>query len=151
MESHNLTNTIHKVLSEYLEKKRFRKTSERFTILDEIYSINGHFDIDSLYSRMKNNHHKISRATLYNTINLLVESKLIIKHQFGRHTAKFEKTFECKQHDHLVCLTCGKITEFSDNRVKNIQNHVEEEFRFDILYHSLYFYGKCTSCAKSRK
>ena len=80
----NVKETVRQIFTEYLETNGHRKTPERFAILDTIYSINGHFDIDMLYSQMMNQENfRVSRATLYNTIILLMDAKLVIKHLFG--------------------------------------------------------------------
>jgi Fur family ferric uptake transcriptional regulator len=138
-----LLEEVNKIFIAYLEKKDLRKTPERFAILEEIYTRGGHFNAENLYIDMTKKNYRVSRATVYNTLELLVDCDLVTKHQFGDNLAQYEKSYGYKQHDHLICTTCHRVIEFCDPRVQNIQTMVSELLKFNIVHHSLVFYGEC--------
>ncbi len=134
---------VNKIFSDYLKKKGLRRTPERYLIFEEVYGSEDHFDADELYVRLKRKDVAVSRATVYNTLDLLIACNLVVRHQFGDKQAKYEPSFHYWQHDHLICSECNEVFEFCDPRMQGIREMVAEIFQFEIENHSLQINGRC--------
>ena len=141
MKNKSILQEVKKTLDKHLEIKGLRKTPERYAIINEIYLFDHHFDADELYSQMIKKKYRVSRATIYNTLDLLVSLELVTRHIFKDNLAKYEKSFGFRQHDHII-LEDNEIIEFCDPRIQSIKNTLEEMFDVKIKNHSLYFFGE---------
>ena len=144
-------NASKETLSKYLKGKKLRSTRERFLLLEEIMKTNGHFDADELYASLIAKGLKASRATVYNTLDLLVDCGLISKYRFGENHSRYEKAFGRPRHDHLICLECGDIIEFVNEKLTRIQKEVCEEKKFRMQNSTLQIFGICSKCQTKRK
>jgi Fur family ferric uptake transcriptional regulator len=147
----NIKATVKNILTSYLELNRHRKTPERFTILDAVYSMTGHFSLEELGDKLAGEYNfPVSRATLYNTLRLLIELRLVVRHRF-QSTTKYEACYDNNSHCHQVCTMCGKVTEVKSQGVIDAINDMPTR-RFHKDGFTLYVYGICSSCqAKQRR
>ena len=139
------------ILTRYLKDKKLRITQERRLLLEEIMKLNRHFDADELYDLFRRRGLKASRATVYNTLDLLVESGLISKYTFGENRARYERAFGRQPHDHLICLECGNITEFVNDELGRIEHEVSSEHGFASQSATFQIFGVCKECRLSRR
>ena len=136
---------VERLLDNYLEMNNHRKTPERYTILRAIYSMNGHFTLEELKARLSQEmDFPVSRATLYNTLNLFMSLRLVVRHRFQGST-KYEACYDNNSHSHQICTMCGKVTEVKAPEVsESIRNLHLKRFRKDGF--ALYIYGICSTC-----
>ncbi len=131
------------IFTEYLKSGNHRITPERFEVLNFALNKKGHFAADELYADMKKNKSNISRATVYNTLELLVDCQLLVQRNFGDGKTTYESNFKRKAHDHLICTNCGEIIEFSAPEIEEIVKRVCDELGFIPSGYSFNIFGIC--------
>lgn len=131
------------IFSDFLKRGKNRITPERFEVLDSALDLDGHFGADDLYIKMKISKSRVSRATVYNTLELLAQCDLLIKRNFGDNVTRYESNFKRQTHDHLICIDCGKIVEFSEPKIKKIPSEISDELGFDLDSYSFNIFARC--------
>lgn len=129
--------------AEYLRKMKYRSTPERSRVLDRIAEFDRHFSADELYVHMNNLGDRVSRATVYSTLDLLTQCNIVMKHRFQGESAHFELSSRMPNHDHLICTECGRILEFREDQIKKIRNQVCAALGFRPITHSLQIFAVC--------
>jgi Fur family ferric uptake transcriptional regulator len=135
---------------EYIQEKGLRNTPEREMIIKEIFSTHDHFDVDELFLRMRNKKKIVSKASIYRTIPLLLESGLIKEVFFEDGHLHYEHIYGHKHHCHLRCICCGKNLEFADDEIAKIQNQIEKKYGFVVTSHRFELLGYCPQCAQEQ-
>ena len=137
------------VFKEYLTSRKLKFTTERQAILDRVFENHKHFEADELLVDLRLNHLKISKATIYRTLSLLVKSGLLREVIFGERHTHYEHVYGHEHHDHLVCNKCGKIIEFVEYGIEKLQDEVCKKHKFKADSHRLQIQGLCEDCCKS--
>jgi len=106
-----------------------------------------HLSVEELYRRVRQRNPRIGYATVYRTLRLMAESGWASSLRFGERMARFEHRTEGKHHDHLICLSCGKILEFENERIEELQTRIAQQEGFQIFDHKMELYGHCSICA----
>lgn len=143
--------TTKQKFEEFLKSKEFKYTSERKLILNATLSFHNHFDVEELFERLRKQGNNVSRATIYRTIPLLIQSGLITETLHCQDKTSYENIFNKKHHDHLVCVKCGKTIEFFDERIEKLQEEVCRQHNFVPTEHRLGIKGYCEDCYKEIK
>ena len=132
-----------------LKDKGLKLTEQRRRLLQRALSHHKHFSAEELYESLRQKRSGISRATVYRTLKLLAENEVLDVHDFDRGYRLYESRIGRHHHDHLVCLRCGRITEFENPDIETEQEKVGKRYHFKILSHSHKLYGMCQSCRKA--
>lgn len=142
------SNPLVRKFNEYLDARGMRRTTERYVILRRILSINGHFTIEELQQMIDSEGFRLSRSTVYNTVELLIEAKFLRRHVFEGMQAQYERITQ--PHTHLICTTCGKVKEVRDTNFAAFMN-ARRFNAFNADHYCLYVYGTCSTCARKLK
>ena len=148
MENSKIAESAKQRFADYLKENKCRRTPERCTILEAVYSVNGCFDIDELLEYMEDKmKFRVSRATIYNTISLLINANLVVHHQFGSES-KYERCVGTEK-SHMICTKCGKVTEIGNiDLTETLTANIK---KFHLTHYSLYLYGLCNKCHQAMK
>ena len=148
MENSKIAESAEQIFTDYLKENRCRRTPERYAILEAVYSMDGSFEIEELLGHLEENmKFRVSRATVYNTMSLLINANLVVHHQFGT-VSKYEKCLGTKK-SHMVCTKCGKVTEIENTDLtENITANIK---KFHLTHYSLYLYGLCSKCHQAMR
>lgn len=134
----------------FIRKKGLKLTRQRCQILDAIFDASGHFTADDLYERMRRGPSAAAKATIYRTLELLAEGGFLEAHDFGVGPTHYEKILGRAHHDHMVCVSCGKVIEFQCAEIEDLQDDQARRYHFTPVTHSLKMFGHCSACAKKR-
>jgi Fur family ferric uptake transcriptional regulator len=140
-----------KIFQNFLVEKGLKLTRERMAVMNEIFAFHGHFGPEHLYMRIRGSGIKASRASVYRTLNLLVESGLVERISRTDKGSVYEHTFGHKHHDHMICTACGEIIEFFSERLEDVQNMICTEHDFNGTSHSLEIRGVCGRCRTGKR
>ena len=136
---------LRRLFTEYLVSKSLRKTEERYTIFEQMCMFPGHFDMDMLHVKLEEANYHVSKATLYNTLDVLLDAGLIVRHHLSTQIVQYELRIFAETHQHLICSMCGTVREMKNQALKASVESLKTP-RFTPEFYSLYIYGLCSKC-----
>ncbi len=134
---------LKKQFTDFLKRKNYRNTQERYKVLERIAELDKHISADELYVYMNTQGDRVSRATVYSTLDLLTRCTILVKHRFQGESAHFELAERLPDHDHLICVECGHIVEFQEESLAEVQKRICDMFGFKPVKHSLQIFAAC--------
>lgn len=133
---------------DFLRERGLRVTASRLAVLEEIFSQHGHIDVEQLRQGLEEKGAKASRATVYRTLDLLVESGMVRRYHLGRDHQHYEHIHAGQQHEHLICTDCGRVVEFVSPGIAALQREICRAHDFEPRHHNLQIFGLCRACAQ---
>jgi len=131
---------------DFLARKRLKNTSQRMVILKAFLRQTSHLSTEDFYLQLRKKHPAIGYATVHRTLKLFSECGIAAERNFGDGQMRFEVSYDNEHHDHLVCTACGRIIEFENQQIEQLQLDVARTHNFIIEDHRLELYGLCTAC-----
>jgi Fur family ferric uptake transcriptional regulator len=142
--------TIQRSFESFLKDRELKLTLQRRQIFERAFATHDHFSAEKLFSWLHAEQRNVSRATVYRTLSLLVEGGFLESLDTGQGELLYEHILGHRHHDHMVCLDCGKIEEFYDQRIEELQEEAARKKGFSLRSHNLRLFGVCVSCTKRR-
>lgn len=144
--------TIQRSFERFLKTRALKLTPQRRRIFERVFSTHEHFSAERLYGWLSGEEGpRVSRATVYRTLSLLVEGGFLETLDTGQGELLYEHVLGHRHHDHLVCIDCGKIEEFTDERIEALQVEAAARKGFALQYHNLRLFGTCAVCTRKRE
>jgi Fur family transcriptional regulator, ferric uptake regulator len=134
------------LFSTFLEGKGLKLTRQRETVMNEIFGSGGHFEAEEMVERLKHKDARVSRATVYRTLELLQECRLVEKVNFGTARSFYEHVHLGQHHDHIICTRCNLVIEFMDERIEKLQEEICVQNGIRLKTHSMRLFGECVVC-----
>jgi Fur family ferric uptake transcriptional regulator len=135
----------------YLKQRGLKLTPERRDLFDEIFRRHEHFEADELHFRLRRQGKKISRATVYRGLELLVDSGVVGRVRVGEEGYRYERLHAGEHHDHLICTGCGRIIEFFEPKIERLQDAICAAHGFRAVAHSHQIRGLCRECQRTKR
>ncbi len=130
----------------YLRENGYLITRQRRRIAEIIFDTPGHLSVEDIQNLLRQHRISASIASIYRTLDVLIKSNLVVQHRFGKRFKRFEAVRQDRHHDHLVCIRCGRVLEFQNETIENLQQEVARTHDFEITRHKLDIYGYCNKC-----
>jgi len=140
-----LIESLHKTFIDYLKKKKMKLTAEREAIFNKVCNFRELFTLEVIWQELDKENFHVSRASVYNTINLLMEANIVVCHQFTNSLVKYELCCVAEGFIYIICNECGTVRKLQDEKLTQCCTAVKTP-KFTREYYALYFYGLCSKC-----
>ncbi len=130
----------------YLREHGLPVTTQREQVAEVVLDAAGHLSVEDIEQRLRERSLHIGKATVYRTLDILARSGMITERDFGEGFRRYERVPGHPHHEHLICTRCGKVIEFTNDRLERLKALVAEEYGFQHHHHRLDIYGVCREC-----